>query len=211
MSVSIQNLRCKINASFELKIDELKAKPGEILGISGQNGSGKSSLFEVILGNISFEGKVQSKETAIVFQESDVFTHLTISDNITIGLDDKNDDTLKEMLSLFDLEEFQSKKASSLSGGEAQRLAIARSLALHLPILLLDESFNQMDEKTKKELLPRLRNYLKINNITSLLICHNFEDIECFCDSVAILKQGRLAYHSLIENKSDLSKAKELI
>lgn len=211
MSISIQNVRCKINASFELKIDELKAKTGEILGISGQNGSGKSSLFEIIQGNISFEGKIQTKETAIVFQESDVFTHLTVSDNITIGLDDKNNDILKEMLSLFDLEEFKSKKASSLSGGQAQRLAIARSLALNLPNLLLDESFNQIDKKTKKELLPRLRKYIKTNNITCLLISHNFEDIESFCDSVAILKQGCLAYHSLIENKSDLSKAKELI
>jgi len=211
MSIRIQNLKSKINSSFELNIEHLEIEAGEILGIGGQNGSGKSSLFEAILGNIAFEGKIDSKETAVVYQEANVFTHLSVAENVTLGLDSNKDSVLNEMLSLFDLKEFEFIKADSLSGGQTQRVAIARSLALDLPTLLLDESFNQIDDITKGRILPKLRAYLKDKNISCILICHDFNDLEIFCDSIAILKQGRMVHHSSIESKADLSKAKELI
>ena len=84
MSIRIQNLKSKINSSFELNIEHLEIEAGEILGIGGQNGSGKSSLFEAILGNIAFEGKIDSKETAVVYQEANVFTHLSVAENVTL-------------------------------------------------------------------------------------------------------------------------------
>ena len=197
-----------------IKRANLTVHQGEILGLVGKSGAGKSSLLKIIAGlidpdtgEISIDQHVQPrvhqllipgfKRVAMVNQDFKLDVYHTVEENLREAVlhlpSPKRDKRVQQLLRLFDLKSISATKAHLISGGEQQRLAIARAIADQPEILLLDEPFGHLDANLRARLTEHLIRLREEENTTIILVSHEGQDVLGLCDSICILKNGTLS------------------
>ena len=200
-----------------IKNFNLNLKSGDILAMLGNSGSGKTSVLNSIAGLIDIDqGKItvngvtlnainchvppERRGVGMVFQDNALFPHLNVEKNITFGLKYLNKvekkQRVSELLSLVDLSGIESKYPHQLSGGEQQRVALVRSLALKPKVLLLDEPFSNLDSSHKMTLIKQVRKILKQENMTAIFVTHNNQEATMLADDIAHITDGKLISQS---------------
>ena len=200
----LQNIE-KSYDSFRLKSINFTIEEGEIIALVGESGSGKSTLLRIIAGleqiesgDILMEGQswkdVSTNERSIgfVFQDYALFPHLNVRDNILFAFKDKSDEVLNDLLETVGLIGYEQRMMHQLSGGEQQRVALARSLAIQPRIMLLDEPFSNLDTLLKHSVRKEIKAILESNQQTSIMVTHDLEDAYEIADRIAVLKDGEL-------------------
>ena len=197
-----------------LKDINLNLNEGEILGILGASGIGKSSLLRIIVGlevpktgEVLYEEKFLSKKDffvppqkrgiGLVVQEKALFPHLNVLENVKFGLQGtrrKKDNQAMKYLSLLQADEFAKLMPNKLSGGEQQRVAIARAMAPEPKLLLMDEPFSSLDADLREALRSDTRELFKQTKTSCIIVTHDFEDADKFCDIVCELEEGQIKY-----------------
>ncbi|MAE78924.1 MAG: hypothetical protein CL967_04025 [Euryarchaeota archaeon] len=176
------------NMSFQVHINE-------IVAIIGPSGCGKSTLLRMISGLESIEegsihfGEIQMDSIGYIFQKPVLYPHLNVEGNITLGISEKLSRKEKRMLikselKTVGLEGFSSRKIETLSGGEAQRIAVVRALLNNPKLLLLDEPFSALDLPTRRKIAEDTRSILKSKNIQAIHVTHDPEEASIIADRV---------------------------
>ena len=179
--------------------------------LMGESGSGKTTLFRLIAGlsypdkgHIYLKGKditediPQTRELALLFQNPVLYPHLTVYQNIMMGLnyfglsEEEKDLKTKKILSLLKLTPRVNYKPRHLSGGEKEKVCLAKAFVREPPLLLLDEPFRGVDPQSKGLLLETLRQLMSEYHSTILMISHNFKEVSNFADKIVILKKGKV-------------------
>ena len=191
-----------------------EVSPGEYLAVMGESGCGKSTLLKLLYGSLPFEeGSISWKKQSIkgpayqlipggefikyLAQDFDLMPYATVSENISkfLSSTDPEQQSLRtsELLETMELQEYRDVKVRFLSGGEQQRVALARVLALRPEILLLDEPFSHIDHFRRNKLRRNLFGFLKKENICCICASHDYSDVLPFADRIMVLKdQGIL-------------------
>lgn len=184
----------------------LDIKDGEFICILGKSGCGKSTLLNLIAGylksdngNIIVNGKEvegPSAERGVVFQQHALFPWYTVAQNIEFGLKIKKKKDSKEIVNkyidLIGLKGYENKYPSSLSGGMAQRVGIARALANNPEVLLMDEPLGALDAMTRDIMRKELIKIWKATNKTIIFITHSVPEAVYLADRVVLLKEGKI-------------------
>lgn len=188
----------------------LSIEPSEFIVIVGESGCGKSTLLRLLAGldeeyrgEIRVEGRTRpgiGADRGIVFQEPRLFPWLTVAQNIELGLASERLDAserrrrAQEYIRLVRLDGFEQALPHQLSGGMAQRVAIARGLVASPRILLLDEPFGALDAQTRQQMQNELLAIRERERITMLLVTHDVEEAVFLADRVVIMgsKPGRI-------------------
>ncbi len=177
----------------------------EILLIKGKSGIGKSTILNLITGfekpfsgEILLDGvditneKIEKRNIGYLFQEYALFPHLNVYQNISYGISHLNkkeiEKRVSELLDIVQMKGFEKRYPNDLSGGEKQRIALARSLANRPKLLLLDEPFSSLNEELKDKLRIDLRNILKSQKITAIIVSHDSDD-KVIADRVIEIKK----------------------
>lgn len=196
--------------SFTLEEVSLVVPAGGYGLIIGPTGSGKTTLLEAIAGHEPLRrGRIalrdedvttaapEARRVGFVYQHYHLFPHLTVGENIGYGLrreaPDARTGRIRDLAETLGLVPLLSRSVRGLSGGEQQRIALARALAPRPNILLLDEPFAAVDPATRRVLRRELRALHEREGITTLQVTHDFEDAMRLGDVVAVLAEGRIA------------------
>ena len=217
--ITISNLIHQYNGKTVLDIDYLSFTRGSIYAVLGHNGSGKTTLLTILglllkptAGKVFFEGKdiylhaasiTAVRSTMATVIQNPILFDTTVENNIAYGLkirgmpkpDRKR--TVQDCLQLVGLEGFEKRKAKELSGGEAQRIAIARALAIKPQVLFLDEFTANVDEKTIALLEDVIKLVNRTDRSTIFLVTHDTHQAYRLADEVINLFQGRVVRPSL--------------
>ena len=190
---------------------ELESK--QLLAVLGASGAGKSTLMRLIAGfdsvgggSIVLDGEILSdssktvaperRSIGIVPQDSALFPHLNVSQNIGFGLSglskEAKAERVGELLRLIRMEEFASRMPQELSGGQVQRVALARALAPRPKLVLLDEPFSALDAELRGQLREEVRQVLRAEGATAVLVTHDQEEALSLADRVAVLREGKI-------------------
>jgi iron(III) transport system ATP-binding protein len=190
---------------------ELESK--QLLAVLGASGAGKSTLMRLIAGfdsvgggSIVLDGETLSdtsktvaperRSIGIVPQDSALFPHLNVSQNIGFGLSglskEARAERVGELLRLIRMEEFASRMPQELSGGQVQRVALARALAPKPKLVLLDEPFSALDAELRGQLREEVRQVLRAEGATAVLVTHDQEEALSLADRVAVLREGKI-------------------
>ncbi len=194
----------------------LDAEPGETLALVGPNGSGKSTTLGVLAGlrrlstgTLQLDGtELDGPDTwvpsehrglGVVFQDLLLFPHLDALDNVAYGLRRRGIATAEaraaahDLLERFGVADLARARPRSLSGGQAQRVALARSLAGDPRLLLLDEPLSALDTETRLHVRCELHRHLARTSGYALLVAHDVVDVLVLADRVAVFENGRIA------------------
>jgi len=185
---------------------------GEIIALLGPSGCGKSTLLSIIAGlenpdsgEIFWDGNsLQSvpahrRDFGLMFQDYMLFPHKNVGDNVAFGLKMNSwprkqiEARLKEMLELAGLRDYAHRDVGTLSGGEQQRVALARSLAPHPRLLMLDEPLGALDRALRERLLSELGMILRSMQQTAIYVTHDQEEAFAIADRVVVMDQGQVA------------------
>jgi tungstate transport system ATP-binding protein len=215
--VEVKNLTWQIGAKQILAINQLKIYAGDHLALIGPNGSGKSSLLKMLAflekpttGKVALNIRPQAnsviekrRQMAVIFQEP-LLLNMTVYANIAYGLKIRGKknmigDKVNYWMERLNIRHLSSRHPKNLSGGEAQRVSIARALAMEPKILLLDEPFSSLDAPTKAQLLEELPLIIKDTGITSVFITHDFSEIPFMARQVVVLSAGKVAQQGTLE------------
>jgi len=187
----------------------VEVRPGEVVGLLGPSGCGKSTLLRAIAGlepltsgRILWDGSdlsavpVHRRGFGMVFQDGQLFSTMTVGRNIAYGLAGMpraaQEERVAEMLELIGLTGYAGRRTTELSGGEAQRIALARSLAPRPRALLLDEPLSALDTTLRRRLAQDLARILRETGTTAVYVTHDHQEAYTVADRVAILDAGRL-------------------
>ncbi|WP_428945169.1 thiamine ABC transporter ATP-binding protein ThiQ [Pantoea sp. FN060301] len=170
-------------------------QPGERVAILGPSGAGKSTLLSLIAGFLPVEGGTleinhqphshtppAQRPVSMLFQENNLFPHLTVAQNIGLGLhpglklNHAQKQQLQEIAKRVGMEAYLQRLPGQLSGGQRQRVALARCLVRQQPVLLLDEPFSALDPALRKEMLELVDEVCAERAITLVMVSHSVED-----------------------------------
>jgi molybdate transport system ATP-binding protein len=189
--------------------------PSGITIVFGPSGAGKSTLLDCIAGllkpdsgRIEISGEVlldverrinwppTKRKIAYVFQTLALFPHMTVEQNVAYGLahmpPPERASRVKAMLEAFRVEQLAKRKADEISGGEQQRVALARSLATSPRVLLLDEPLTALDEGLKQSIMEDLRRWNAAQNIPILYVTHSRPEVDALGERVIVLDEGKI-------------------
>jgi ABC-type Fe3+/spermidine/putrescine transport system ATPase subunit len=198
----------KTYSDFAVSLD-FSIRRGELVSLLGPSGSGKTTALRIIAGfERPDEGRIfvdgrdvtgldpSRRRIGFVFQDYTLFPHLDAGDNIAYGLKhrglrrDEIKSRVEELLSTVGLPGFGGRRVSTLSGGEQQRIAVARSLAVDPLVLMLDEPFSSIDSVLRRDLREEILRLQKKVGITTLFITHDREEAFSVSDRVILLRNG---------------------
>lgn len=216
MKVKVDNVSWMIESQTIINAINLEVQSGEFVGIIGPNGSGKSSLLRMIYrlyhpttGAIflderdiwSISAKEVAQNEAVLPQESISDFDFTVEEIVFMGrtphkklfdVDTEDDDFIvKNALSRVGMDTFAQRIFRTLSGGEKQRVLIARALAQQAKVLILDEPTNHLDIRSQLEILELLRSL----KVTIIIALHDLNIAATYCDHLFLLKTGRIVAH----------------
>jgi iron(III) transport system ATP-binding protein len=211
--LKVDNITCRYDTLPVVEQLSFHVNQGEIVSLLGPSGCGKTTVLRAIAGfepvhegTILMRGNTvsapgftlppESRAVGMVFQDYALFPHLSVADNIIFGLRGKKPaerrDTVRRMLAAIGLEGLGGRYPHELSGGQQQRVALARALAPHPALLLLDEPFSNLDVELRERLSIEVRNILKAEGITGILVTHDQHEAFAISDKVGVTHQGRI-------------------
>ena len=197
-----------------LKNISFKAKQGQIIGLVGKSGAGKSTLLNVISGQLApkdgalyLNGEALPsasnllipgfQEIKLVSQDYNLDPYHTVEENIreaAISLPEKEKvRRVEQLIKLLKLDTIRNVKANETSGGEQQRLSIARAIALNPEVLLLDEPFSNLDAHLRAMLFKYILKLREKENLTIILVSHEGQDVLGLSDAIYFLNKGKLS------------------
>lgn len=198
-----------IRSSY-IDIEHLHLRQGELMVVIGPSGAGKTSLLNIIAGFLPHGGNIELDQRSIesvpanrrnigyLFQQIYLFPHLSVYQNLKIALRKQKltrcerRREIHTLLQLFRIEHLSSNYPEQLSGGEKQRVAIARTIAARPKLLLLDEPFSHLDYKTARYLQNEFKSMQKELQITTLFVTHNLEEGKDLSDRIAVMEGGTI-------------------
>ena len=185
-------------------------KKGELFSILGASGSGKTTLLRILAGlEIPSQGSIlidgvdmtsmapYDRPVNIMFQNYALFPHMSVFENIAYGLKKEGlqkesiEEKVQKMLTLVKLEGYENRKPNQLSGGQSQRVALARSLIKEPKVLLLDEPMAALDKKLRQSTQFELMDIHDELGITFVIVTHDQEEAMTLSDRIAIMEQGQ--------------------
>lgn len=221
--IEVSRLVKKFDNKIIINNLDLNIANGKVTSILAPSGAGKTTLLRIIAGlDSNFEGKVDfidsEKNIGFVFQEPSIFEWLTVEQNLQFSIKlkknrsifDKNEkDVLIRKVCLdLKISEFLKLYPRQLSGGQKQRVVIGRTLILQNTILLFDEPFSSLDEKTRQDLRELLLSLQKEYSMTILFVTHNVDEALFLADNIFVLSMNpmKVLYHSVIKFASKRDK-----
>ena len=176
---------------------EFVLEEGKITAILGESGVGKTTLLRALAGIEKFDGEREGiNGVSVAFQEPRLLPFVSAIDNLTfVGVEKEKATKWLEWVEIKDVHQ----KASTLSGGEKQRVSLARALAKESDLLLLDEPFSSVDTARKIRLLTKLRAYLSEEKRTTAFVTHDIDEALAVADTVLYLGEGDTTTFTVVE------------
>jgi len=175
-----------------------------ITGIFGESGSGKTTLLRCIAGLEGPTGTepVHKRRIGFVFQEPQLFAHLNVRKNIEYGMrrNPQAGNSLAEVARLLEVENLLDRSTKELSGGEAQRVSIARVLCQSPRLILMDEPLSALDERRRNEVLPYLDRLHSETSVPIIYVSHNIDEICRLSDHLLVLDGGKIVAEGELQN-----------
>jgi iron(III) transport system ATP-binding protein len=211
--LTLQNIHIRYGDNAVVHDVNLTVENGQIACLLGPSGCGKTTLLRAIAGfepvtqgTITLKDQVisapgihippEKRNIGMVFQDYALFPHLSITDNISFGIRKQSGkDKAKrvtELLELVNLPGYEKRYPHELSGGQQQRIALARALAPQPRLLLLDEPFGSQDVELREMLAREVRDILKREGMTAILVTHDQHEAFAMADEIGVLQMGRL-------------------
>ena len=210
--IECRNLAKKYGTFTAVSDISLYLREQEFISILGPSGCGKSTLLRLIAGlEVPTVGQVflQDKEISgdkiilpperrrfgMIFQDFALFPHLSVEDNIAFGVNgsaSEKHERVKEMLLLVSLPHLAKKMPYQISGGEQQRIAVARALAPRPRLILMDEPFSNLDYQLRQQLCRDIRKILKHEGVATILVTHDQVEAITVSDRVLLMHDGKL-------------------
>lgn len=202
---------------FTLSAD-LSVPKSARLAILGPSGGGKTTLLSTIAGflrpdtgRVILDGQdvtdwpVQDRPLSILFQEGNLFPHLTAFDNVALGVDPSLKLTevqradVARALDQVGLGDMGARKPGDLSGGQRSRVALARMLLRRKPLALLDEPFAALDPGLRREMLSLVGDLCDAEGLTLVMVSHDLRDAERLCTDLCLLEEGRIILNGALQ------------
>jgi sulfate/thiosulfate transport system ATP-binding protein len=211
MAIEARHVSKRFGTFAALDDVSVTVEDGALMALLGPSGSGKSTLLRIIAGlEAPDEGDVviggervtetpaRSRGVGFVFQHYAPFKHMTVHDNVAFGLSVRKrpkaeiEDRVKELLGLVRLDGLAGRYPSQLSGGQLQRMALARALAVQPKVLLLDEPFGALDAQVRGELREWLRRLHDEIHVTTIFVTHDQEEAMEVAEQIVVMNAGRI-------------------
>lgn len=210
--ITVKNLEVRAGKKNLLSIPHFEIHEGEVLGVMGPNGAGKSTFIKalallekpskgsIFLKNmdITNELTLEMRRKFAVAMQQPLLLDTTVFQNIAIGLKLRNlprqvvKNKVAYWLDKFQISHLAKKQASHLSGGEAQRVNLARAMVLEPEVLFLDEPFSALDFPTKVQLLKDIKSIIAQTKTTTVFVSHDLMELKYLAGTLAILMDGEL-------------------
>ena len=197
--------------SLELKVDLDLAK-GQRLAVIGASGAGKSSLLNLIAGfqvpdagRVVIDGRnvtampVAQRPVSILFQDGNLFPHLSVSDNVALGIEPslklhwEDQARVAEALAQVGMDGMDGRRPGSLSGGQVARVALARMLLRDQPVALMDEPFAALDPGLRHEMAALVADLCEAQGITLVIVAHELRGLERLATDLCLMADGQIA------------------
>jgi iron(III) transport system ATP-binding protein len=208
MYLNIEHLYFGFNNTVLFKDFQMNVTKGSVTAILGDSGKGKTTLLRLISGLetpnegiITLDDRIlfgpstnldtSVREVGLVFQDYSLFPHMSVAENIAYGVK-RSDRKLKkkivaELLEMMELNDFHQRKPYECSGGQQQRIAIARALASQPKVLCLDEPFSNLDQSLKERMRALMKDWFKSKGVTVIMVTHDKEDAQAMADQIITL------------------------
>ncbi len=207
--LEVQLVDVVIGETQILRHSSITVRDGEIVAVLGPSGSGKSTLLRAIAGlvpvasgDITWDGDsvldipTHERRFGLMFQGFALFPHLNVAENVGFGLKmaghDQIDEEVAEALDWVGLRGFQQRKVDGLSGGEQQRVALARTLAPRPDLVMLDEPLGSLDRTLRQRLVLDTRSILDERGVTAIVVTHDRDEAVALADRLGVMRQGTI-------------------
>ena len=223
--IEVKNLCAGYGGSYVIRNINFSVEKGENLCVLGPNGCGKSTLFKSIARIINYRGTVTlegrdtasfsrrelAKKIALLSQDVQVFFPYTVYDTVSMGRyaystgilknpSAEDESIIKDTMEKLDILDIKDRMINELSGGQLQRVFLARTLAQTPEVILLDEPTNHLDLKYQIELLGFLKSWVQENNKTLIGVFHDLNLARRFGDTAILMQEGSIAAAGKIED-----------
>ena len=178
----------------------LDIKDGEILCVLGKSGSGKTTLLNILAGLTEISGQTEGvpQRVGYIFQEPRLLPNLTVAENLAyIGA---TESAIEEILRKTELIALKDKRPKALSGGEKQRVSIARAFLTDAPLLLLDEPFSSLDTALKIRLSRAFAELWQEKKTTAVFVTHDIEEAWMLAHRIVVIEDGKLVAEFRLED-----------
>lgn len=212
MFLEVNNISKKYEDKYAIKNVSFSLEEGKFLCLLGPSGSGKSTILHSIGGFIKHDGDIvlagksikdlspEDRDVSTVFQSFGLFPHMNVLKNVMYGLKFKEKNKTKkekeaearEVLRVVGLSGYEKRYPSELSGGEKQRVALARSLVVRPKLLLMDEPLSSLDAKLRSEMQFEIRRIQREFNITTIFVTHDQKEAFVMADEIIIINHGEI-------------------
>ena len=218
--LDVQEIDVVLDNAQILSDASLEVRDGEIVGVLGPSGSGKSTLLRAIAGlvdidsgDIEWDGEsvvqipTHRRNFGLMFQGFALFPHLNVEENVAFGLEmtghERISEEVAEALEWVGLPGFQKRQIDGLSGGEKQRVALARTLAPRPELVMLDEPLGSLDRNLRERLVEDTREILEERGVTAVVVTHDREEAVAMADRLAIMRHGTIVQTGRLEEILD--------
>ncbi|WP_435348500.1 ABC transporter ATP-binding protein [Haloarchaeobius sp. HRN-SO-5] len=209
--LELDNMRKEFGDLVAVDGVSLDIEEGQFVTIVGPSGCGKSTILRSITGletltdgEIRLEGEditelpPYRRNIGLVFQDYALFPHKTVFENVAFGLkmrnapEDEQRERVEEMLRMVNLEGYEEKYPNECSGGEQQRIAVARAIAFDPDLVLMDEPLSNLDKNLRTSIRSELRRIQNETGVTTIYVTHNQNEALSLGDRIAVMNDGRL-------------------
>jgi len=212
MTLSVEGLSHQYGTEPAISDISFEVAAGELVALVGPSGCGKTTIVQAIAGHtrptagsICLRGREvtdtapEEREVGIVFQQSTLYPHMTVAENVAYGLAARDieparrEEIVTEYLALVDLADQRESYPSELSGGQQRRVELARALAPEPDVLLLDEPLSALDRTLRLRLRDEIARIQRETGVTTLFVTHDQEEAMSLADRLVVLQEGRLS------------------
>lgn len=233
--LEINNLYCGYDGIDIIKDISIKIKPGQNISIVGANGCGKTTMLRALANLLDYKGEIKlngrdvrsikrrdlAKKIAFMTQSSEIYFPYTVFETVALGryahlnglfssLSKKDSEIVLRCIENVGMLEFKDKLISELSGGQLQRVYLARVFAQDPEIILLDEPTNHLDLKCQIEILEHINKWTKENNKTVIGVLHDLNLVQMFSEEIVMIKEGEIIASGKVKDVLEKKKLEEV-